>query len=187
MTNFLANKLYLFLIVFIAFSTLIGGAFALTPVITKMNLLTYIASLKTKTITVTQLQQIRAKQPQAVILIDVRTPEEYTQDHIADSILVPLSDIESRFGIKQIEAIANRTIQSSSTQSIIVLYCTSGMRSFKAYKLLKESGLNTVALAGGITAWRETIPAKQDNTPSELNQSLKSYLKVPSSSTLSNE
>ena len=69
MTNFLANKFYLFLIVFIAFSTLIGGAFALTPVITKMNLLTYIASLKTKTITATQLQQIRAKQPQAVIVL----------------------------------------------------------------------------------------------------------------------
>ncbi len=183
----MANKFYLFLIIFIAFSIFIGVAFALTPVITKMNLLTYIASLKTKTITATQLQQIRAKQPQAVILIDVRTPEEYTQDHIADSILVPLSDIESRFGIKQIEAIANRTIQSSRTQPIIVLYCTSGMRSFKAYKLLKESGLNIVALAGGITAWRETIPAKQDNNPSELNQSLKSYPKVPSSSTLSNE
>ena len=92
----------------------------------------------------------------------MRTAEEYAQEHIPGSILVPLSDIEAGFGIKQIEAIAKQNLQSNHTQPKIVLYCTSGMRSIKAYKLLQKTRLNTVVLAGGINAWRAVYPTTEN-------------------------
>jgi rhodanese-related sulfurtransferase len=108
---------------------------------------------------VNQLRQGRLK---PVILIDVRSPEEYAEDHIGQSLLVPLTDIEADFGVKRVRAIAQASGNSHQSQPTIVLYCTSGMRSVKAYQRLAKTGLNIVVLSGGITAWRKAVLAKKD-------------------------
>ncbi|NES84475.1 MAG: hypothetical protein F6K10_25420 [Moorea sp. SIO2B7] len=130
-------------------------AFLLPPILTQMSLKTWIMSLSTQTVTVNQLKQQKLER---IIFIDVRTPEEYAEDHIDDSILIPLIDIEAGFGINKIKNIANHIQQSEQNYPTIVLYCTSGYRSLKAYKALEASGLNSVVLAGGIKAWRKMIP-----------------------------
>ena len=142
-----------------------------------MDILTFIASLNTKQVTVAELQQGKLK---PVILIDVRSPEEYAEDRIGESPLVPLTDIEMGFGVNQVQAIVKAWVKSDRPQPIIVLYCARGARSVKVYKQLekiarysqdaggnetnkiKNISLNIVVLSGGIKAWRETVPAQKD-------------------------
>ena len=65
----LLNQFHPVIILVIFFSIFMAGVLVLTPTITKMNLRTYIASLSTKTITVTQLQQIRSQKAQSIIVL----------------------------------------------------------------------------------------------------------------------
>jgi len=127
--------------------------------INRMDIPTFIASLNSQKITVAELQQGKLK---PVILIDVRSPEEYAEDRIGESPLVPLIDIEAGFGVKQVQAIARSSVKSNQPQPTIVLYCARGGRSVKAYQKLQKIGFNLAFLSGGITAWRESVPAKQD-------------------------
>lgn len=128
-------------------------------IVNHMDIPTFIASLSSKKVTVAELQQGKFK---PVILIDVRTPEEYAEDRIGESPLVPLTDIQSGFGVKEVQAIAKNSTQLNQPQPTIVLYCHSGPRSNKAYKELEKTGLNLAFLSGGITAWRKAIPAEKD-------------------------
>ena len=118
---------------------------------TKMSIPTFISSLNAETITVQELRKLQQNNLNSVLLIDVRTPEEYQEKHIENSVLIPLTDIELGFGVKQI---SNLISQEKKTVTI-VLYCTSGVRSFKAYKILQENGIKTVSLKGGINAWQK--------------------------------
>ncbi|MEG5064863.1 rhodanese-like domain-containing protein [Microcoleus sp. B3-A4] len=164
-----------------------------------MDILTFIASLNTKQVSVAQLQQGKLK---PVILIDVRSPEEYAEDRIGESPLVPLTDIELGFGVKQVQSIVKARVKSDRPQPIIVLYCARGGRSVKAYKQLekvarysqesggnetnkiKDTSLNVVVLSGGIKAWRQAVPAAKDAqilAPITLH----SFIKSPSVTLLS--
>lgn len=143
--------------VMLCLSFLAVGSISAAAMINHMDIPTFVASWTTKQVTASQLQKGQIK---PVILIDVRSPDEYAEDHIAESVLVPLSDIEAGFGIKKIRALAQAPQQS--IQPTIVLYCGSGQRSVKAYKQLENSGLNFVVLKGGIKVWREVIPHSQD-------------------------
>lgn len=145
--------------VILMLSFLCASAVGIGAVVNGMDVPTFISSLNTKKVTLADLQQRKLK---SVILIDVRSPEEYTDDHIAESLLVPLTDIEASFGVKRILAIAQESAKSNQTQPTIVLYCTSGMRSVKAYQHLEKTGLKFVVLAGGIKSWRQAIPQQKD-------------------------
>ncbi len=143
------------------------SAVSVGAVVNDMDVPTFIASLNAKKVTVAELQQGKLK---SVILIDVReaelsrreSPEEHAEDRIGQSLLIPLTDIEAEFGVKRIHAIAQESAKSERSGSTIVLYCTSGMRSVKAYQRLEKAGLNIVVLNGGIKAWRKAVPAQKD-------------------------
>ncbi len=151
---------YLRPLVLILFISIIGvGALSVGALVNHMDIPTFIASFKTKQITVAELQQGKVK---SVVLIDVRSPEEYLEDHIGQSSLVPIAYIEAGVGVKRIRDIAQASSQSNKTQPTIVLYCTAGMRSVKAYHKLEKTGLNLLVLKGGITAWRKAVPAQKD-------------------------
>ena len=127
--------------------------------INHMDILTFIASLNAQKVTVAELQQGKLK---PVILIDVRSPEEYAEDRIGKSPLIPITDIQAGFGVKQIQAIAKASVKPNQPHPTIVLYCARGSRSIKAYKKLGKTGLNLVYLSGGIKAWREVVPTQKD-------------------------
>jgi phage shock protein E len=76
--------------------------------------------------------------------IDVRSPEEYQQDHIAGDPNVPHTGIA-----QQIESLAPDKDQE------IVLYCARGGRAGVAQKTLEQMGYTHVRNAGGIADARK--------------------------------
>lgn len=76
--------------------------------------------------------------------IDVRSPEEYAEGHIAGDPNVPHTEIAAR-----IAALA------PAKDAEIVLYCAVGVRSGKAMKTLRSLGYTNVRNAGGIDDARQ--------------------------------
>ncbi|TGY44573.1 rhodanese-like domain-containing protein [Clostridium sartagoforme] len=77
-----------------------------------------------------------------VIILDVRTEEEYNSGHIENSVLIPIDDLE----YKAEEVLTNK-------EQKILVYCRSGNRSKKAADLLVEMGYTNVYNFGGIKDW----------------------------------
>ena len=77
-----------------------------------------------------------------IILLDVRTPEEYRERRIPGSILLPNYETRDRAA----DMIPDK-------EAKIVVYCRSGRRSAEAAKVLKELGYKNVYDLGGINSW----------------------------------
>jgi phage shock protein E len=75
------------------------------------------------------------------LLIDVRTPEEFAEGHIANAVNISLQTLSQR--LNEIP----RTIP-------VVLYCRSGNRSDQAQQLLEQAGYTNVQDMGGIIDWQ---------------------------------
>jgi len=81
-----------------------------------------------------------------VIIIDVRTLNEYSLGHIKNAINVPLDTIEESFS--EIVNDKNKTI---------LIYCQSGNRSKTASEKLVKLGYTNVNNFGGINNWEYEI------------------------------
>ena len=125
----------------------------------QMSLPVYLQSFSTPQISVEELASGKLG---AVVLIDVRSPEEYAEDHIANSELVPLPEIEGEVGIQRVKSIVERYSKKHQAKPTVVLYCTSGMRSIKANRYLSDRGYQVITLTGGVTAWRKQFMRSQD-------------------------
>lgn len=91
-----------------------------------------------------------------IILIDVREPLEYTEEHLAKAQLFPLSHFRP-------EALPDPTGKR------LLFYCHLGRRSaMAALKWAEHSAVNEVySLKGGIAAWKETgLPTVVDSVTS---------------------
>ena len=74
-----------------------------------------------------------------VVLLDVRSSQEYIEGHIRGSINIPVYDIE-----KQAKNKLNK-------KSIIIVYCSAGIRSKRAIQILEKLGYeNLYNVEGGI-------------------------------------
>jgi len=83
------------------------------------------------------------KQRQNLYLLDVRTPQEYRQAHLADAHLIPIDQVAQRLG----ELPADRPI---------LVYCAVGSRSAQVFNFLARRGYAEVYnLDGGIVAWSQ--------------------------------
>ncbi len=95
-------------------------------------------------ISVEQAKYIISLKPN-LILIDVRTQEEYDDNHIEGSINIPL-------------AILDQKIMEFCTCEEFLLYCKSGTRSRQATDILIKKGyIRTYNMIGGIEAWNYSI------------------------------
>ena len=82
-----------------------------------------------------------------VIIVDVRTTEEFEEARIEGSILIP------EYAIEQLAA-----EMLSDKEATILIYCRTGRRSELAAKILIEQGYQNVYDFGGIVDWPyETI------------------------------
>jgi rhodanese-related sulfurtransferase len=84
------------------------------------------------------------KSGEPITILDVRTPDEYNQEHIEGAISIPLQTLDTNLGV----------ISSAKNQKIIV-YCHSGSRSVAASRILVKNGFTPLNVKGGITAWKE--------------------------------
>ena len=90
-------------------------------------------------ITKEEMQEILQNNENAVLL-DVRSPQEYEEGHLAGAINIPNYELYYK---------APRLIKDKET--IIIAYCTLGLRSKKALKILKKIGYkNLYHLDSGI-------------------------------------
>lgn len=77
-----------------------------------------------------------------IILLDVRTKEEYLEKHIPKSALIPVDVLEQEAASKLPEK-----------GKEILVYCRSGRRSATAVAILKKLGYTHVYDLGGIINW----------------------------------
>ena len=79
---------------------------------------------------------------QEVVVVDVRTREEYESGHIENAVLVPNVSI----GSEMPEALPDK-------EATLLVYCRSGRRSKDAAQKLLELGYQSVYDFGGVIDW----------------------------------
>ncbi|MBU8908706.1 rhodanese-like domain-containing protein [Desertibacillus haloalkaliphilus] len=99
--------------------------------------------LPVKGVTQISTQDLKTKlRKKDVQFIDVRTPGEYTRNHIKTFENIPLHELA-------------KNAKLLSKEKEVVVICQSGMRSTKATKVLKKLGFQKITnVKGGMSAWR---------------------------------
>lgn len=78
-----------------------------------------------------------------VTLLDVRSPEEFSQGHIEGATLISLQSLSE-----------NLSKLSDVKDKKIIVYCHSGMRSVSASRILVNNGFVPLNIKGGISQWQ---------------------------------
>lgn len=78
-----------------------------------------------------------------ITLLDVRTPEEFSKEHIEGATLIPVQELGQN--LSQLIGVKDKKI---------IVYCHSGTRSIAASRILVENGFIPLNVTGGITAWK---------------------------------
>ncbi len=73
-----------------------------------------------------------------IYLIDVRTPQEYTAEHIEKAINLPINDIQKG------------SLPQVAKDTSIELYCRTGHRASIVKTILEQNGFTTVKNIGGL-------------------------------------
>ncbi len=71
-------------------------------------------------------------------IVDVRSTEEFGEEHYPNAVNIPVEQIQSRIS------------EVGEKSSPVILYCASGSRSAYAARVLKNSGFTDVVNAGGL-------------------------------------
>ena len=93
-----------------------------------------------KNINSTQAQALLAREKK-IVLLDVRTPEEYRQAHLHGALLIPLGELGNR--MKEIPR-----------DRPLLVYCSVGARSVSAAGLLAARGYRDIyQMSDGLVGW----------------------------------
>lgn len=90
--------------------------------------------------------QVLMQQTQDYLILDVRSPEEFTEGHIPHAINIPME----RFGEAPPQELPDRN------QTIFV-YCVKGIRSMNVANRLAHMGYKNIVEMGGIQDWHGAI------------------------------
>lgn len=78
-----------------------------------------------------------------ILLIDVRTPQEFAYERIGGALLAPMQSLQTRH------------LPRDADQRV-VLHCGSGMRSRKVAEMMLADGRSRAAhMEGGLAAWKK--------------------------------
>jgi rhodanese-related sulfurtransferase len=84
----------------------------------------------------------KAMEEGRVVLVDVRTPQEYAHERIPGAMLLPMQDFEASY--------------LPDSGKPIVLHCGSGIRSGKMAEKVLAAGADKVAhMDGGMGGWKQ--------------------------------
>ena len=86
-------------------------------------------------------QQVKTLVKEGAMLIDVRSAQEFSSEHIPGAVNIPINEISQR--LKEL----------GKPQTKIIVYCRSGNRSSRAKALLNTKGYTEVYNLGGIGRW----------------------------------
>lgn len=84
----------------------------------------------------------RLEESKDVVLLDVRTSQEYKSSRIKGSVLVPLDSLSTKIS----KVVSDKDVE-------IIVYCHSGGRAKSAMGLLSRMGYTNVKNLGGIISW----------------------------------
>lgn len=99
----------------------------------------------------------------SLIVVDVRTPEEFRAGAYPDAINISLDELMQRY-----------TELGNNADREIIVYCASGARSAYAQRLLMQMGYSNVTNGGGLNA----MMARQRSKPANSNSNDKSTLVI---------
>jgi adenylyltransferase/sulfurtransferase len=89
------------------------------------------------------LESVQRRTKDPVLLIDVRSPEEFARGKLPGAILWPLPWLQG-----------GRFPEPPPEHTKVILYCASGPRSLLAQSLLNAAGWRTAVLSGGMESWK---------------------------------
>lgn len=81
-----------------------------------------------------------------VIILDVRTPEEFDKRHVAGAVLLPIDDLR-----------AGDFSKLPDKNATIIIYCWTGRRAEDAAQILVDNGYTNVFEMGGIVDWTGSV------------------------------
>ena len=105
--------------------------------------------------TVEEKEETNTVDVNSLIVIDVRTKEEFNTGAYPDAINIPMDELMYRF----------EELGDNISREIIV-YCATGARSAYAQRMLMQVGYNKVENGGGLTAMMAKRNAKPDSSES---------------------
>ena len=79
--------------------------------------------------------------PDAPLLLDVRTPEEFAQGHLPGAVLIPHDQLQAR--LAELEG-----------KPWVLVYCRSGARATKAQAVLEQAGIEVRQVEGSWLRWQ---------------------------------
>ena len=93
-----------------------------------------------RNISSTQAKALLARDKK-VVLLDVRTPEEYREAHLKGALLIPLGELEKR-------------VREVPRDRPILVYCSVGARSVSAAGFLAAQGYREIyQMSDGLVGW----------------------------------
>jgi rhodanese-related sulfurtransferase len=105
-----------------------------------------------------------SRQPNAPLLLDVRTPVEVRESSIASTTQIPLDELK-----------AEEFTRAHGKDVPVVVICRSGARAQKAAGMLTACGMGNVAvLEGGMQAWETAgLPVQRDHKVMALERQVR--------------
>lgn len=99
------------------------------------------------------IEEFETHRPADAVVIDVREPDEFADEHIPGAVNIPRGVIEAE--VEPVEEMGGRVApELHDPHRPIYLYCRSGGRSALAAHALQEMGFTRIfSIAGGILAW----------------------------------
>ena len=92
-------------------------------------------------VTPAQLAELRARPDAPVVVLDVRTPEEYAAGHVPGAVNIPYDQVGTR-------------LSEIPKTDDVVLYCRSGRRAALAAETLSAAGYTKLShLTGDMQGW----------------------------------
>ncbi|WP_250655719.1 rhodanese-like domain-containing protein [Alkalimarinus coralli] len=80
-----------------------------------------------------------------LLILDVRSPEEYSEGHVPSAINIPHTEVKQQLSLIK---------QAAKDGKQIVVYCRSGRRAGYAEEVLQASGIQSLLhLEGDMIAW----------------------------------
>ncbi|MBX9723392.1 MAG: rhodanese-like domain-containing protein [Candidatus Obscuribacterales bacterium] len=92
--------------------------------------------------------QLREKQKRGeeIIVLDLRTPEEFEKEHIGGSLNIPLETLTPT---------AIQQLLENHSRNPFFLICSTGKLAYKAAEIFYDYGhFEVIVIAGGLLAWR---------------------------------